>query len=244
MSAPTNDQVNVGLALSGGGIRALVFHLGVFKCLAEIGYWERISIISSVSGGSLAVGLILALGNGQWPSSVDFLTETLSAARQTVTGQDIQSEYVKRVLLNPFKLLGGRANIVGNILQSAWGLKGSGLLGVEARRWSTAFPFYLPPKRLIDIATDQTRALRARDLIGFFAEDPARGRYLYIANSVPEIFRRAKKPVSVDCEVYQSDNDIEFCKRFKTTLHAPSKLDYDRLFVRGYEVAKATVQAY
>ena len=55
MSAPTNDQVNVGLALSGGGIRALVFHLGVFKCLAEIGYWERISIISSVSGGSLVV---------------------------------------------------------------------------------------------------------------------------------------------------------------------------------------------
>jgi len=43
----------IGLALSGGGIRAAVFHLGVLKYLAEAGLFERIVSISSVSVVSL-----------------------------------------------------------------------------------------------------------------------------------------------------------------------------------------------
>jgi hypothetical protein len=31
----------------------LVFHLGVFKFLAEQGYWDSLRVVSSVSGGSL-----------------------------------------------------------------------------------------------------------------------------------------------------------------------------------------------
>ncbi|BCX89991.1 NTE family protein (plasmid) [Methylomarinovum tepidoasis] len=42
-----------GLALSGGGFRAALFHLGVLAALAERGLLSRIEVISTVSGGSI-----------------------------------------------------------------------------------------------------------------------------------------------------------------------------------------------
>ena len=49
---------NIGIALSGGGIRATIFHLGLFKWLAENELLEEVKRVSSVSGASLCVGLI------------------------------------------------------------------------------------------------------------------------------------------------------------------------------------------
>ncbi len=51
---------NIGIALSGGGIRATVFHLGVLKWMAERGALEEIKRVSSVSGASLCVGMVYA----------------------------------------------------------------------------------------------------------------------------------------------------------------------------------------
>ena len=56
MTAPRKP---IALALSGGGIRAMVFHLGVMRHLAERGLLESVDKISTVSGGSLLVGLLL-----------------------------------------------------------------------------------------------------------------------------------------------------------------------------------------
>lgn len=53
-------EEKIGLALSGGGFRAAVFHLGVLKRLEEIGLLKRISILSTVSGGSVT-GALYAL---------------------------------------------------------------------------------------------------------------------------------------------------------------------------------------
>ena len=50
---------NLGLALSGGGIRAAVFHLGVLRYLAERGVMERVTHLSTVSGGSLIVAAVI-----------------------------------------------------------------------------------------------------------------------------------------------------------------------------------------
>ncbi|MFC5404663.1 patatin-like phospholipase family protein [Cohnella soli] len=47
----------IGLALSGGGYRASFFHLGVLANLAEKNILKDISIISTVSGGSIIGGL-------------------------------------------------------------------------------------------------------------------------------------------------------------------------------------------
>lgn len=43
----------IGLALSGGGFRASLFHIGVFTRLAELDMLKHIDVISSVSGGSI-----------------------------------------------------------------------------------------------------------------------------------------------------------------------------------------------
>ena len=44
---------NVGLALSGGGSRAIAFHLGSLRALHDLDLLDRLQVISSVSGGSV-----------------------------------------------------------------------------------------------------------------------------------------------------------------------------------------------
>jgi predicted acylesterase/phospholipase RssA len=43
----------IGLALSGGGFRASLFHLGMFARLAELDVLRRVEVLSCVSGGSI-----------------------------------------------------------------------------------------------------------------------------------------------------------------------------------------------
>ena len=47
-----------GLALSGGGYRASLFHLGVTRRLHELGILQKITRLSSVSGGSILSGFL------------------------------------------------------------------------------------------------------------------------------------------------------------------------------------------
>ena len=49
----TETGLKVGLALSGGGFRASIFHLGVIRRLEELGIMKGVAVISSVSGGSI-----------------------------------------------------------------------------------------------------------------------------------------------------------------------------------------------
>jgi NTE family protein len=48
----------VGLCLSGGGFRAMLFHVGVLKRLNLAGWLPRLDRVSSVSGGSITAGLL------------------------------------------------------------------------------------------------------------------------------------------------------------------------------------------
>lgn len=43
----------LGLALSGGGFRAALYHVGVVAALAEAGLLGRVEALSAVSGGSV-----------------------------------------------------------------------------------------------------------------------------------------------------------------------------------------------
>src|SRR5215213_5524923 len=43
----------IGLSLSGGGYRAMLFHTGAFWRLSELGLLDKLDRISSVSGGSI-----------------------------------------------------------------------------------------------------------------------------------------------------------------------------------------------
>lgn len=364
------DSPKIGLALSGGGVRALVFHLGVFRWLAVTGQWPNVAAISSVSGGSLAVGLTLGVAGGKWPSSAQLISDVLPRAKLKLTQIDVQREYIKRSLIRPTRLFRGRANVVGDVLHDSWSLSGSlsdlpdypdirincttyetgknwrfskekmgdyltgyvtkpnfpiaqavaasaafpgligplrmdldakklirsefqppedkealenlravtlwdggvyenlgleslyknrslqrgidylivsdasGQLGLESRRWARSPPFYIPATRLVNIAADQTRALRSRDFVRFIGEYPSKGRYFYIKNSVPEIFKRAEKALPVDWGELQSDADVRKCANHPTNLRALTPSEFELLSNRGFEVARATTKAF
>ena len=48
----------IALCLSGGGYRAMIFHVGVLWRLNEAGYLPRLARVSSVSGGSITAGVL------------------------------------------------------------------------------------------------------------------------------------------------------------------------------------------
>ena len=53
-----NLEEGIALALSGGGYRAMVFHLGALLRINEVGLLGKLTRISSVSGGSIAAGAL------------------------------------------------------------------------------------------------------------------------------------------------------------------------------------------
>lgn len=55
---PPKPESGVGLCLSGGGYRAMVFHLGVIWRLNELALLPKLTRISSVSGGSITAGML------------------------------------------------------------------------------------------------------------------------------------------------------------------------------------------
>lgn len=54
-STPRDDAL--AIALSGGGSRAMAFHLGCLRALHSVGLLDKASVISSVSGGSVLAAL-------------------------------------------------------------------------------------------------------------------------------------------------------------------------------------------
>jgi len=121
----TDGQPPVALVLSGGGIRAMVFHLGVLRLLAEHGMLERVTRISTVSGGSLLVGLIFQEYQLAWPSSEAFLSQVYPALRSKLCSRSLQWG-AARQLLRPANLrfLLSRANLLARALRVEWGITG------------------------------------------------------------------------------------------------------------------------
>ncbi len=59
---PPEQFEKLGLALSGGGVRAVGFHLGTLEVLEQLGLLEKVRTLSTVSGGSLVgIGYALSL---------------------------------------------------------------------------------------------------------------------------------------------------------------------------------------
>lgn len=57
-SAKDAPQEGIALCLSGGGYRAMLFHVGVLWRLNEVGLLPKLNRISSVSGGSITAGVL------------------------------------------------------------------------------------------------------------------------------------------------------------------------------------------
>lgn len=118
---------SIALALSGGGVRAMVFHMGVLKALAERSLLERVSKISTVSGGSLLLGLILHENHLRWPTSKEYLEVVYPSLREKLSSRSIMLGALKRLLFYPWnwKYIFSRANAVSKTLEKDWGVTSS-----------------------------------------------------------------------------------------------------------------------
>ncbi len=86
----------IGLALSGGGFRASLFHLGLFRFLRAAGILSQVTHITSVSGGSIFAAH-LVLNWERYNGSVrDF--ETAAAEILSVVRLDIRNRITRRFL--------------------------------------------------------------------------------------------------------------------------------------------------
>lgn len=93
-------QAGIGLCLSGGGFRAMLFHLGAVWRLNEAGVLGKLTRISSVSGGSIVAAVLgmrwteLGLGPDKAAAQADF----------------------DRLVVEPIRSLGGRTIDAGAII--------------------------------------------------------------------------------------------------------------------------------
>ena len=114
--------MKIGLALSGGGTRAIVFHLGVLKALTETVYWDDIKYLSTVSGGSLCVALIMSQNNNKWPTKEVYIQRTLPKLKEMMISSNYNS-IQKRLLNEGLLFVGLRANYLSFLLNKVWKIK-------------------------------------------------------------------------------------------------------------------------
>ncbi len=124
MTSVDMSRCKIGLALSGGGVRAIAFHAGVLQWLAQNKLLEKIGHISSVSGGSLFTGLLFQWAINQWPISDQYTKDILPFIRSLLTSQSLQSDALCRLLFNPlnWRFIFSRANILAKSIEEGWGI--------------------------------------------------------------------------------------------------------------------------
>ncbi len=82
-------QRDIGLALSGGGFRAIAFHLGCLRALDDLGLLNRLQVISSVSGGSV-IAALYAYANDSFP---EFDARVVRLLRRGLTGDILRAAF-------------------------------------------------------------------------------------------------------------------------------------------------------
>jgi predicted acylesterase/phospholipase RssA len=96
-----NKSKTVGLAASGGGFRASLFHLGVLKRLDELHILDKVNYISGVSGGAVIAGLYVFLKRGM---GKDFRFEELESRLFKGVKENPRTRWLLLTLLLRFSL--------------------------------------------------------------------------------------------------------------------------------------------
>lgn len=95
------DQI--GLAMSGGGFRATLFHVGSLRRLAELGILGRVGRVSSVSGGSIVAGRLAQA----WPQfaaspTVEAYEDLIAEPLRAFCRRSIDAPAIIEGLLSPW----------------------------------------------------------------------------------------------------------------------------------------------
>ncbi|MGB7347716.1 MAG: patatin-like phospholipase family protein [Pirellulaceae bacterium] len=357
--------MKIALAFSGGGVRATVFHLGVLARLARQDLLSKVQIISSVSGGSLAAGLVFSSAGNRWPSSTEYLHDIVPQIHSLLTTKHLQRMYAIKSLMLPWRLASGRAGVLGNELERQWKITGKladlpiaprwiinatcyqtgknwrfqrdvmgdyqtkyvnnpdfrlshalassaavpGLIGplivkshnyqwseYQDNEWQSISPKYkrlhlwdggvydnlgveslfkpgtglregtdflivcdasrplsnetrrsrwrpgylAASMRLVDVATDQVRSLRARMLMDHFKQNPGSGAYLRLGLNTKRAYARG----NVKGQPALTDDEVRQVSGIETTLRRLTHSEFSLLFRHGFEVADATLSSY
>ena len=102
--ANAQPEPGIGLCLSGGGYRAMLFHVGSLWRLYETGLLKTVKRISSVSGGSITAGVL----GTRWKSlsfdpargTADFVQHVVTPIRK-LGGETIDAEAIVIGLVLP-----------------------------------------------------------------------------------------------------------------------------------------------
>lgn len=100
----TPPEAGIALCLSGGGYRAMLFHVGTLFRLKQLGLFPKLKRISSVSGGSITAAVLgMNWHNLDHDSTgTDDLVNNLLGPIRNLAGQTIDSFAVGWGIFNPF----------------------------------------------------------------------------------------------------------------------------------------------
>lgn len=95
----STTEPKIGIALSGGGSRAIAFHLGCLRALHRLGLLERCRVLSTVSGGSV-IGTLYASRSGTYDEFEHQVRELLARGliRPSIRAALVSTEGVKAML--------------------------------------------------------------------------------------------------------------------------------------------------
>lgn len=164
------DDLSIGLALSGGGARAMAFHLGCMRALHDRGILSKISVLSTVSGGSV-IGAMWAYSDGTFEEFDAEVQKHLSNGfTKGIARFSLMSGETPKIAATV--LLSGTANLLSSFLEiisltlGMIGLKTPGItklitfIATYFRRWasrSTAFEKYLQREVYVDLRLNEVK---------------------------------------------------------------------------------------
>ena len=112
-----------------------MFHAGILKALAQQELLDKISFISSVSGGSILVGLVFAYNNYKWPTNQEYINNVFPKIEVFYTHFSLQREAIIQLLRKPYCFF-RRNKVIRDIIYTRIGITGNLQTLPDYPRWS------------------------------------------------------------------------------------------------------------
>jgi NTE family protein len=152
----------IGLALSGGGSRAIAFHLGCLRALHDLGILPQVKVLSTVSGGSV-IGALYVATDASFPEFERRVRATLARglALPAIRTAFLTAEGPKALLCAGIT---GSINIVFHTV--SWLLWAIGLAAPPEHRHKFRIDNWHPPVRRFASRTTILRRAIDHELFG------------------------------------------------------------------------------
>ena len=161
----SKSNPRIGLALSGGGSRAIAFHLGCMRALNDLGVLNKVEVLSTVSGGSV-IGSIYAYSDCSFEEFEGSVKRLLSSglsvgiARYTFFSTETPKIIISLIVSGLLALIARAVSLGVGLLgflgiKSSWLSRATKLIQTPVRRFAsrtTAFRKYLDQKYFVNIS--------------------------------------------------------------------------------------------